>query len=131
MFPNAMRKKRMLLLLGDLAILALVLLIPRISQFLLRAGPPCIFARWGFLCPSCGATRCVRFFFTGRFSQAFALNPFIFLLIIYAIIWLILVNIGCFTRWKPAQKVSAFMVSPGIVISFAIAFALFGILRNF
>ena len=131
MFPDAMRKKQTLLLLGDLAILALALLIPRLSQFLLNAGPPCVFARRGFLCPSCGGTRCVRYFFTGRFSQAFAMNPFIFILILYGIFWLFLVNLSCFTRWKPAQKAASFMVSPGVVISFAIAFALFGILRNF
>lgn len=126
-----MTKKRLFLLLGDLGILALSLLIPHISQFLLNAGPPCFFARLGVLCPSCGATRCVRYFFSGQFSSAFAMNPFIFGLMLYALIWLILVNIGYFTRWKSAKKISAFMVSPGAVIGLAIAFALFGILRNF
>ena len=131
MFPDAMRKKQILLLLGDLAILALALLIPRFSKLLLDAGPACIFTRWGLLCPACGGTRCVRYFFTGRFSLAFAMNPLIFILILYGIFWLFLVNLGCFARWKPAQKAASFMVRPGVVVSFAIAFALFGILRNF
>lgn len=131
MFPNAMTKKQILLLLADLGILALALLIPHISQFMLSSGPPCVFTLLGVQCPSCGATRCVRYFFTGQFSAAFSMNPFIFCLILYAILWLILVNVSCFTGWKPAGKISRFMVRPGVVITLAVAFALFGILRNF
>ena len=90
-----MNKKRRFILILDAALVAFALAAKHIAAWMMAYLPDCMYAKRGIMCPSCGGTRCVRNFFSGRFAEAFALNPFIFLLIIYLGIALVLGNIGC------------------------------------
>lgn len=126
-----MGRKRILILAADGLILAMALLLPQIAGAMIEGGPPCVSLQLGFLCPSCGATRCVRYFFSGQFAQAFAMNPYIFGLILYGAVWLAAVNVHILAGRAGAGKLVRGMISPTVVIVLAVGFALFGILRNF
>lgn len=119
------------MLLGDAGILIGSVLAPFAAGWMMDVFPDCVFAQMGLQCASCGATRCVLYFFTGQPGAAFAMNPFAFAVILYVIAWLIFMNLHCFTRWKFPGKAAAFMLHYRTVIALAIGYAIFGVLRNF
>jgi len=50
--------------------------------------PPCVFhAVTGCPCPTCGATRCVRFALGGDFGAALAINPLFFTILIGIVLY--------------------------------------------
>lgn len=62
----------LLVSLGSVAVIGLWL-------YLGLPQPQCTFHKLtGFACPTCGATRCVRFLGHGAWSSAFLINPLIF-----------------------------------------------------
>lgn len=49
--------------------------------------PPCLFyAATGWLCPGCGTTRALHQLLHGHVAEAFRLNPFLFVLMLGALI---------------------------------------------
>lgn len=126
-----MKRKQIFMLLGDAGILIGAVFAPFAARLMLHFLPDCAFARMGILCPSCGATRCVLYFFTGQPGMAFAMNPFAFGIICYVIVWLIFMNLHCFARWDFPGRAAKFMLKPATVITLAVAYAIFGVLRNF
>lgn len=92
--------------------------------------PRCIFLEMGFLCPACGGTRCVYNIASGNFLKAFTLNPFIFLLVLYVILVVMLLNINYLFNVSFLKKTLAAMVHYKAVIVIAVLYALFGIVRN-
>lgn len=119
-----------LIILDICTVLALVFA-PFVSNVMLLYLPDCWVARHGFLCPACGTTRCVNALFDGKIYKALTLNPISFFLIIYLAVLILLLNITLISNVKPIKKIVKGMVHPIAVICFAIAFAVFGILRNF
>ena len=57
-----------------------------VTWFWLASGLPLPHCTWraltGFACPSCGATRCVRWLCAGDFLAALLINPLVFLSLI-------------------------------------------------
>ena len=52
-----------------------------------RFYPPCIFyAVTGLLCPGCGTTRALHQLLHGNVAEAFRLNPFLFVLMLGALV---------------------------------------------
>ena len=124
-----MKKRTITLtLLLDAAVLAAAATAPFLSRCLIDWLPDCPLRQFGLLCPACGGTRCVGAFFRGEWAEAFLLNPAVFLLIWYAAVLLLLVNLQPVTeRVRPVVKG---MIHPCTVVCLAVAFALFGIFRN-
>ncbi len=122
-------KKKVLIL--DGVLLIFLLLSAPIFRLMFRFLPDCPFAAMGFLCPSCGGTRCLRFLLRGQFADAFWMNPFIFLTAVYLLAALIFLNVGVFLNRPKLTKTARAMTGWKAVVSFAAAFAVFGILRNF
>lgn len=91
--------------------------------------PDCVFARVGITCPACGATRCVRAFFSGHFSEAFALHPFIFCLIWYLAAGLLALNLGYVFGEKHCQRIASAMLGGKAIIALAVIYAIFGVIR--
>ncbi len=118
-----------LTLLLDAGILLAVCFAPLLATGMIAWLPDCYVRQLGFLCPACGGTRCVEAFFGGDFSTAFRFNPAVFLLIIYGIVLLLLLNLQLLC--KQLRPLTRGMVHPNAVIAAAILFVLFGIFRNF
>jgi hypothetical protein len=125
-----MDKKKVVLLLDGALLVAAALVVP-LAKWMLWALPDCSFAKIGVLCPSCGGTRCVRAFFSGDFGAAFSFNPFFFVLICYLAAALVLLNVGVLLKVKWADRAARAMTSGAAVIIAAVAFAIFGVVRNF
>lgn len=128
---NFIKSKKALLLI-DVAVIAVVILLPIVAARLLGgSGRECSFVEnFGILCPGCGGTRCVYNFFNGRFVTAFRFNPYIFLSIIYVLCSALILNVKILLKNKAAEKVFSVMTDYRVVVVWAAGFMLFGILRN-
>lgn len=122
------KKKWVLILDGALLVMAAAA-VPA-TQWMFLNLPDCAAAKIGLLCPSCGGTRCVRAFFSGDFGAAFSFNPFFFVMIWYLGAALVLLNIGVLLGVKWAERVARIMTGWQAVIIAAVAFAVFGVVRN-
>lgn len=102
-----------------------------IAEFMIAYFPECFYySVLGVECPTCGATRCVFYFFGGDLKSAFMMNQFIFLVIIYVIVLFVLLNLALFNL-KFAEKAVNAMTSFKAGIAFAICFFVFAVLRMF
>ena len=64
-----------------------VLLVTVIHSRWLEMIPKCVFHdKYNFICPTCGATRCVIRFLDFNFIASFCYHPIIFCIMVYAII---------------------------------------------
>ena len=126
-----MNKKKLYVILLDLALVISALAAQTVTGWMLRFIPDCPVMAMGLLCPACGGTRCVRYFFSGRFVDAFMVNPFFFLLILYLGAALALLNVGVLLNAERAKKLARAMTGWKAVIAAAILFAIFGVTRNF
>ncbi|MFH1066894.1 MAG: DUF2752 domain-containing protein [bacterium] len=78
--------------------------------------PVCGF-RWltGLPCLFCGGTRCLVFFASGHWLNAFLVNPLVFLacvLFLFGAIFRVITRCPCslFERWKPSASVVAMLI---------------------
>jgi hypothetical protein len=115
----------------DALIAALALLAPFFATLMMSYIPTCVFYLRGFLCPTCGATRCVYSFFSGNLLTAFEYNQFIFILIFYLFFVLVLWNASVFFDNAKIGKACKAVTHPIAICSLAVLFAIFGIFRNF
>ena len=126
-----MTKKKRFVILLDLALVVFALAAVPLTGWMFAAIPDCPATKLGLLCPSCGGTRCVRYFFSGRFGDAFLVNPFFFLLILYLGAALVLLNVGVLLNVERSEKIARTMTGWRAVVICAILFAVFGVVRNF
>lgn len=128
---DPIRKGRLMVLAVDAGVVVLGLLAKHLAVWMIRWLPDCIYARWGVTCPSCGATRCVREFFSGHFPQAFRLHPFFFCLIFYLAAAMLLLNLGYLLPQRHCQTVGKAMVGYKAIIILTVIYAVFGLGRMF
>jgi hypothetical protein len=126
---DTVKKGRRGILVLDGALLLCALGAKFLASAMIRWLPDCLFAGVGLTCPTCGATRCVREFFSGHFAIAFRLNPFIFCLIPYFAMALVLLNIGYLLPQQHCKQIGKAMIGEKAIGLLAIAFAIFGIGR--
>ena len=126
-----MTKKKQFVLLLDLALVVFALAAVPLTGWMFAAIPDCPVTKLGLLCPACGGTRCVRYFFSGRFADAFWVNPFFLLLILYLGAALVLLNVGVLLKVERSEKIARAMISWQTVIVLAVLFAVFGVVRKF
>ena len=126
-----MKNKKRLVLCVDALIAAFALLAPFFATLMMSYIPTCVFYRRGFLCSTCGATRCVYSFFSGNLATAFEYNQFIFILIFYLAFVLLVWNASVFFDNAKIGKVCKAVTHPIAICSLAVLFAIFGIFRNF
>lgn len=121
-------KKKLIVILLPIITLISFLSISKVYLFLSqKIFIPCILYTFtGFLCPGCGATRCVKALLKGNLPRAFINNPIIFLLLVFIILLYVQLFLKTFFKPKkiiPENKYFYFVLS-GIII-------IFFILRNF
>ena len=126
-----MTKKKRFVILLDLFLVLFALAAVPLTGWMFTAIPDCPATKLGLLCPSCGGTRCVRYFFSGQFAEAFAVNPFFFALILYLGAALVLLNVGILLNVKQAERIARAMTGWWAVVLCAVLFAIFGAVRNF
>jgi hypothetical protein len=122
--------RKLLMLLGDGLVAAGAFLAERLSGWMLMLDKPCDWTRIGAQCGTCGGTRCVSNFLHGNFAEAFALNPFVFLCGVYALVSLLLLNLYILFDWEFAWKALKKMYN---LVTFFIAlggYVVFTIIRN-
>ena len=114
----------------DLLVVILFLSAKSLASLMLSSLSDCITNQWGLLCPACGGTRAVFHFASGNFLKSFQYNPFFFVLILYFLFFMLMLNLEMLFRIRRAKKIRAWMIHPKTVIVFAICYAIFGIVRN-
>ena len=124
------KKGRWGILILDAGVLIFGLAAKFLASAMIDYLPDCVFARVGILCPSCGATRCVRELFSGHWGEAFMLNPFWFCLSLYLAAVLVLLNLGYLAGQKQCLKLGKAMISTKAIVILGILYVLFGIGRT-
>ncbi|MBE7064038.1 MAG: DUF2752 domain-containing protein [Ruminococcaceae bacterium] len=125
------RTKAFAVLFLDVLLCGMLFAVPSIAQWMSERVPACIFLKNGILCPSCGATRCIRDMSLGAFSSAFRYNPFVFSLVLYIGGVVLLMNLSVLFHLRFARNTVAFAVHYKTLVTLMGCFAVFGLLRNF
>lgn len=126
-----MKRKKTILLLADLGLVAAVLATPWLTGWMIDSWPACWATEFGWLCPACGGTRCVRFLAQGRIWEALQSNWYMCLLLAYGGTLLVLAHLAVFARLRVAKKAVNVLCKDAVPVALCVGFALFGILRNF
>lgn len=119
--------KKMLWL--ELGIILLVLILFIIIKYdIISLLPTCIiYEKLGFLCPSCGGTRCIINFINGNYQESFSYHPIFFISIVY----LLIVNLlYIFNSFRKKEIVTFFYPKEKFWIIFLIVLITFTIIRN-
>ncbi len=119
-----MKKKSVTIIIIELCFLAIMYFSLRYIKII----PSCwVYKKTGFLCPSCGGTRCVVNFLQGNFKEAFN-NHIVFFL---GILYLIVINIVYLINLNKKQKILEWIYPKyWFAIIFIIILAIYTILRN-
>ncbi len=130
MITISVQKKQIHVIIIDLALAVMFFSFKIITALMLKHLPKCIFLQYGIVCPSCGGTRSVRNFVSGNFLLSFKYNPFVFLVIIYALAGIVMFNIAYLFQVKSADRIFKKMISATAIIAFAVGYVVFGLVRN-
>ena len=126
----SLTKERRWILLLDGALLALVLLAGPLATWMIQVVPTCPVALAGYQCAACGSTRCVLALSRLDVVGAFFAHPMLCLLLCYGFVGLLALNLGAFGLGFGKRLFRA-LVDYRVVIGWALAYALFGLVRNF
>lgn len=118
------------LLLLDLVLLLAVLAIRPLAGWMMAVLPTCPVAKLGYLCWACGSTRCLLSLSRFQLGQAFAFHPFLCLLAAYGLTALLALHLGFLPKLRPLHRLCRAMAGHRAIIAWAIAYGIFGILRN-
>ena len=123
-----MNKKKLLIFGLDMTLVVLAISTRWISGLMMRWIPPCPSLELGLLCPACGGTRCVRYLASGQIVDAFRMNPYFFVSILYLGVLLMLLNSS--VLFGKGSKLLKKLATPTAAIIWAIGLIPFTILRN-
>lgn len=126
----ARRKNIVTVCIVDFLAVALAFLLRPVTRIMFDSLPDCVFARMGFLCPSCGGTRCINQLSRGRLVEAFMYNPCVFLMVVYMLLILVVANLGYLFNVSMARKIFKAITNYKVIITIAVCYAVFGIIRN-
>ena len=127
MLPLVKRFSAHLTVLFDILLIPACFLCHFLSEHMLIGGKPCTWTAFGAKCATCGGTRCVNSFLEGRFTDAFAYNPAVFIGILYVILTVVMLNLLFVFRKKFAKPIllkmyslTAFFVVMGMLLVFTV-----------
>ena len=124
-----MKKIRIFVLSLDILAVLAVFFLDDIAKYMIDYFPECFYySRFGILCPTCGATRCVFNFFSLNFALSFAYNQYIFCLIVYALLLFVFLNLAALGI-KFAERTYKAMLSWQAVTAWGVLFVAFAVYR--
>lgn len=124
-------KYKALIILSDIAVFSAFFWLKHIAAFMISNLSGCVFRKMGFLCPSCGGTRCVYYFFSGDFISSFRMNEFFFVVIIYLLFLILMLNLCYLFKFSLAEKIIKLMINYRTLIFFLLFLCVFTFIRNF
>ena len=131
MIEFIVKYKKKLTVLLDVLVAVLTVAGRFLTDYLLTfTNEPCDWTLVGAQCGTCGGTRCVNHILHGDIIGAFQLNPYVFLLLVYLLVALVLLNVYVFAKKQWAGNVLKKMFCLRAVIIILSAYFLFIILRN-
>lgn len=123
-----MNKRKYWLLAADLAIIPGLLLCKLLSGLMLSYTSECPWATLGGQCVTCGGTHFVNALSSGQIGAAFTYNPFLFLLTVFLVLSLVLLNLHWVFEVKFAKTVltkvytyPTLLIGLGLMLLFFIA----------
>ena len=114
----------------DVLILPCILLCKLITDLMLKSNDVCIWTRFGGQCVTCGGTHFVNDLGAGRIAAAFMDNQLLFVLAVYSLLTLIVLNLYFVFGVKWCKKLLRVMYSIPVGIIFSVGFVVFMVWRN-
>lgn len=124
------RNRRSQILLLDFAIVLLAILARPLAAWMIEVLPDCFIAEMGYLCPACGSTRCLLALSRLQIGQAFTYHPLLCILGFYGALGLLALNLGYLAGIGFFRRLFRLLTDYRAIITWAIAYGLFGLLRN-
>lgn len=123
-----MKVDRKVVLIILIEVLFIILLWLFINSIYVGAIPKCwIYHNTGFLCPSCGGTRCIQNILNGNFAEALKIHPIFFISFCY----LTILNIVYLINLNKEEKIfKSIYPKYWYVIVWCIILMLYTIFRN-
>lgn len=123
--------QKIIFIIGDLLLLPCTVLCRYLSAWMLTSGGnECVWLRFGGQCITCGGTRFVNNFCSGRFVSAFMDNQYLFALAVYFLITVLFLNLYFVFGIKWSKRVLRWMYSIPSGIAFIVGFVVFMLCRN-
>lgn len=108
-----------LVIFADLSVLCIFFLRKNIISLIKLLCPECFFyKKFGFICPSCGGTRCLSYISQGNFTSAIKEHALFFILILYFLFLLILFNLHYIFNIRLAKTITLRLANIKILIFF-------------
>lgn len=123
-------KTRGRILLLDILLLLLLLSAGPLARCMIRALPDCPVAQLGYQCCACGSTRCLLALSQLQIGQAFTFHPLLCVLVFHGFLGLVALNLGHLANIHPFRSFFRLLTDYRAIIAWAIAYGLFGLLRN-
>lgn len=118
------------ILLLDILLLLLLLSAGPLARWMIHVFPDCPVAQWGYQCCACGSTRCMLALSKLQIGQAFTFHPLLCILVFYGSLGLVSLNLGYLAGVQLFRKLFRLLTDYRAIIAWAIAYGLFGLLRN-
>lgn len=122
--------KKNFVILGDILLIPFLFFCQRLSAFMLSNHSECKWALLGGKCVTCGGTHFVNALLSGRLSEAFFSNPFLFLLTVFLLFSLLLLNLDQLLGVKFAKKILSKLYTIPMLILWLSAMLIFLLARN-
>lgn len=114
----------------DGVVLLLILCAGFLAEWMMEAVPTCPVAVAGYRCAACGSTRCVLALSRLDLATAFSVHPLLCILLCHGFVALLSLNLGFLANRPLFRRAFRGLTDYRVVIAWAVAYALFGILRN-
>lgn len=121
---------KILLLSGDVLLLASILPLRLLSSHMLSEESVCVWLRYGLKCATCGGTHFVESITSGHLISAFNHNQYLFLLLVFLLLSYLLLHLWVFFRLDLAKKILRALYNlPALIVHLGVI-ALFVFIRN-
>lgn len=122
--------KRIIILGADLLCLVLALVCRPLSAQMLSNETTCWYSTWGGQCLTCGATHFVNDLLSFRIGQAFLDHQLLFVLTVFFLITLVMLNLWLLFDLAFAKKMLKWMYHIPTLVLFVLGVIVFMIRRN-
>lgn len=124
------KHKKAIILAADALLVLWTVICKPLTDYMLRAGEDCEWTKYGGRCLTCGGTHFVNTFVSGDFAEAFNHHQYFFLLTLFLLISLLLLNLYLLFGFKFSLKALRLMYNVPVLILWLWGFIAFFVIRN-